>query len=252
LSDNRQDLQITFHPYPVNYFWQVKMANLHNHNPNERNHVHHNNVAPDKTVAYRDGYIHGRVRERHLQEDGLEVRDNNNAARGLLIGITLTSLVGLALAAAFFWYPRQQQTPAPVVVPAPSSSPVSSPAASQGQTTQTTTIERHTVEQVPVTQPAAPASQPNVNVTVPQTAPASRTDVNVNVPNPSQQPANSKSSTTVNVNPAQPQTTRSESSNSTSKTNSANNSTNNDNSSKQNKSGTSSGSNSSTGVSKEF
>ncbi len=205
------------------------MANLQNRNSNDPNHVNTNgNVDPDRAVSYRDGYVHGRVTEQSLQEDGLEVRDNNNAARGLLVGITLTSLVGLALAAMFFWYPRSEPTPAPAVVPAP----VSSPAASQSQTKQTTVIEKHTVEQVPVSVPQ-------------QSAPAPRTDVNVNVPNPSQQPANTKSSTTVNVNPAQPPNSSSESSTSTSKSNSdkSSSSTSNDKSSSQNKSGSSSGNN---------
>jgi hypothetical protein len=196
--------------------------NLHS-NPHDPNYVNPNGVVdPRRAVSYRDGYIHGRVSERHLQEEELVVRDNNNAARGLLIGIVLTALVAIGVGALFFWNQRQQeQIPAaPAVVPVVPASPA--PATSQNQGKQTTVIERHTVEQVPVSVPQQ-AAPPNVNVNVPA-QPAPRTNVNVTVPNASQQPTGEKSTTTINVSPAPTQSqsksekSRSQSSNSTTNT----------------------------------
>ncbi|MBD1942149.1 hypothetical protein H6F50_07220, partial [Coleofasciculus sp. FACHB-712] len=137
------------------------------HNPvGPTNTVHGNGtVDPGKVTSYRDGYVHGRVSERRVNEEGQEIRDNNNAARGLLIGIALTSLLGLTLGALYFLNQRNQQVeeytaPAPVVVPVPSPSPsasvapnstapdTSSSGASQ-QPTQERIIERTTVEKAP-------------------------------------------------------------------------------------------------------
>lgn len=192
------------------------MANLHNRNPNNRDENlnptpplnHYPERDPNRAVAYRDGYVHGRVSERDIQEEGLEVRDNNNAARGLLVGIALTSLVGLGLGALFFWTQREEPTPTIIVPQEQPASP--SP---QVQQPQQTIIERQ-VEQVPVPVPQqqAPAPQqdtPNVNVTVPNAgqqpvAQPERTNVNLTVPSTGQQPTGG---TTVNVTPSQSSTT---------------------------------------------
>jgi len=185
------------------------MANLHDRNSNHRDGnvdetVHLNgNADPARATSYRDGYVHGRVAESRIEEDRLEVRDNNNAARGLFIGIVLTSLLGITLAALYYWNQRQQVEPA-IVVPVPTSP---APAANQQPNRQTTVIERQ-VDQVPqvVPVPQQPAtapqqSAPKINVTVPQQqAPAPK--VNVTVPSAAQQPA-PRQNNTVNVTPPQ-------------------------------------------------
>jgi hypothetical protein len=175
------------------------MANLQNRDPdnrdgnvNEHGHVHPtSNEIPGNPVSYRDGYVHGRVSEQRLLEEELEVRDNDNAARGLIMGIILATLVGLGLAALFFWN-RQQEAPIPVVVPIPSASPT--PAASQ-QPNRTTVIERQVEQRVPVVVPQQQA--PDIKVIAPQqqapapspaqqSAPAQNTIINVTPPAPTQ------------------------------------------------------------------
>jgi hypothetical protein len=197
------------------------MANLHDRNSNHRDGnvdetVYLNgNADPARASSYRDGYVHGRVAESRIEEERLEVRDNNNAARGLFIGILLTSLLGITLAALYYWNQRQQVAPA-IVVPVPTSP---APAANQQPNGQTTVIERQ-VEQVPQVvpvpqQPAAAPQQsaPKINVTVPQQqAPAPK--VNVTVPSAAQQPA-PRQNTTVNVTPPQSPTTPSGTANDT-------------------------------------
>ncbi|MBW4574997.1 MAG: hypothetical protein KME08_06900 [Aphanothece sp. CMT-3BRIN-NPC111] len=178
------------------------MANLQDRNPhnldgdsNDPDYIHTNgNVDPRRAASYRDGYVHGRVSERHLEEESLRVRDNNNAARGLLIGIALTSLLGLGVLAWYLFFNRPVEESTPVIVPVPSASP--SPAVSQEQN-RTTVIERQgaSVPQIiPVPQQAAPAPQ--------QGAPK----VNITIPNSTQQPAPARQDTNVNVAPPQSST----------------------------------------------
>jgi hypothetical protein len=126
-------------------------------------------------AAYRDGYVHGRTVEQTRLDGTQEVRDNDNAARGLLLGTLLTGLVALTVGATYFLSQRNQ-TPVPnstIVVPKSSPAPSQSPQV----------IERDRVVPVPVPQQQAPA--PNVNITVPSPssqAPAAR-------PAPATQPA---------------------------------------------------------------
>lgn len=194
------------------------MANLRNRNHNDSNGRYNesDNITPDELVepgrvtSYRDGYVHGRVLERRRQDEVLEVRDNNNAARGLLIGLSLASLVGLGLAALFFWNQRPEEAPTQIIVPQ-SVSPSPSPQSAETQN-RTTVIERQ-VEKVPQVivpqQPATSAPQqsaPKINITVPrQAAPAApKTDVRViPVPSAPQQAPAPKQDTTVNVTPPQ-------------------------------------------------
>lgn len=115
-------------------------------------------TTPDQ-AAYRDGYVHGRSLEQERLEVDREVRDNDNAARGLLLGILLTGLVGLTVGATYFLSQRNQ-APVPnstIVVPKSSPAPAQSPQI----------IERDRIVPVPVPQQQAPA--PNVNITVPDT-----------------------------------------------------------------------------------
>jgi hypothetical protein len=119
-----------------------------------------------RQAAYRDGYVHGQQVEQRRVELNQDIRDNDTAARGLLLGILLTGAVGLATAAYFL--SQRPQTPAPtretIVVPRNSPVPQSPAPAPQ---VQERIIERDRI--VPVPQPAAPAA-PSVNNTEPQSS----------------------------------------------------------------------------------
>lgn len=141
-------------------------------------------------TSFQQGYIHGRNKELNFQQANLAERDNNNAARGLLLGLLLTSLVGLVAGAV--WYSNQRtneaiENAAPVVVPVPNRAS-SSPAAAQSPQPKTTIIER--TREIPVlvpqqqVAPAAAPSPPAINVTVPPAAAPSPPVVNVTVPSP--------------------------------------------------------------------
>jgi len=132
-------------------------------------------------TAYRDGYVSGQVTERELREENQIARDNDNAARGLLIGVIATSILGLILGTLFFLNQRENPAPvAPIIVPNRSVAPAASPSPSPTTRTETQIIERERLVPVPQTQapaPQAPAPAPTVNV-----APAPAPDVNVTVP----------------------------------------------------------------------
>lgn len=119
-------------------------------------------VTPTRT-AYRDGYVQGRSVEQHRNEVSQEIRDNDNAARGLIMGILLTGLVGLGLATYFLTQRNEAPVNRTIVVPSAAPSPAQSPQVRDR------IIERDRVVPVPVPQEPAPA--PNVNITVPSPAP---------------------------------------------------------------------------------
>lgn len=107
--------------------------------------------------SYQNGYVQGRVAEHQTYEENLRVRDDNSASRGLLLGILLTSLLGLTVGALYF-VNQQSQTPVvPVPVPVPAE-----PQEPETETNSTEVRERiieRTREIVPVPQPQAPAPQ---------------------------------------------------------------------------------------------
>lgn len=112
--------------------------------------------------AYRDGYVYGRDVEHQIQTENRTIRENNSAAKGLLIGISITAIAGLLGATIFFLTQQNRPSTRPVqVVPVPNSSQPQAP------TRQTTVIER-TVE---TTRDVAPAPQQS---TPDQTAPTSQ------------------------------------------------------------------------------
>lgn len=170
------------------------MANLNNPNnqqvpPEQEPRLNTtSNVDTDKANSYSDGYVHGRIIERRIENEDIVIRDNDNTARGLLVGIALTGLVGLGVG-SFFFFSQRKPVPVPVVVPVPSPSAAQTP-----KPQQTTIIQRErTIEQVPIIVPVpqpqatAPQPAPTVNINVPpQPAPT----VNINVP---QQPVQSSS-----------------------------------------------------------
>ncbi|BAZ29400.1 hypothetical protein NIES4074_18450 [Cylindrospermum sp. NIES-4074] len=141
-------------------------------------------------TSFQEGYIHGRNKELNFQQANLAERDNNNAARGLLLGLILTSLVGLVVGAVWYFNQRTNEAienAAPVVVPVPNRAS-SSPAAAQSPQPKTTIIER--TREIPVlvpqqqVAPAAAPSPPAINVTVPPAAAPSPPAINVTVPSP--------------------------------------------------------------------
>jgi hypothetical protein len=164
--------------------------------------------------SYESGYVKGQTSERNYQEGTLVERDNENAGRGLLIGMLLTALAGLI--GGSLWYFNQRDravdntTVAPIVVPAPINSP--SPTVTVTSQPQTTIIERTKEVAVPVRvektkevpvfipvpqQKAAPAptpATPNINITVPaQQTPAKQTQATP--PKPLSSPAPTTSQT---------------------------------------------------------
>jgi hypothetical protein len=171
------------------------MNNQHNHTPknsntNIQNGRHLNTpvetVNPD-AVSYEEGYVHGRASERSLENQEQEVRSEHSAARGLLLGMALTSLVGLTVGAIFYLNQREESpTPTPVLVPARP--------APQQPNRETTIIER-TTEKI---QPPAPINQE------PSTAPQqSQPDIRIIVPNSGQPSAPAPQDTTPQTAPTQ-------------------------------------------------
>lgn len=73
-------------------------------------------------LAYRDGYIHGQVDEHEIQEKQRSIRENNSAAKGLLIGIGITAIAGILGAAIFLVTHANQNSTTPVeTAPVPTS-----------------------------------------------------------------------------------------------------------------------------------
>ncbi|MEH1871965.1 hypothetical protein [Nostoc sp.] len=156
--------------------------------------------------SYSNGYVQGRNTERNYQQADLAERDNNNASRGLLLGIILTSLLGLIVGGVWYFNQRNDaavDNTAPVAVPVPSSSPT----ASASPQTKTTIIERTREVPVPVavpvpqqqvTPPSAPR-QPNINITIPPQQPAAEKAPSAIQPTPkaTQSPTTSPTTNTV-------------------------------------------------------
>ncbi|MFW6357590.1 MAG: hypothetical protein ACOC0N_00020 [Chroococcales cyanobacterium] len=121
-----------------------------------------NNNHVSNGDSYEHGYVHGRMAEHRLQQNEQTFRDSNNTARGLLIGIIFTGLVGLAVAMAFFLNNlNETQAPTPVTVPEEV----------EPEEPDTTIIERsrETIPvPVPQEQPQQPAPPQEANITIPE------------------------------------------------------------------------------------
>jgi len=173
-----------------------------------------------KEAAHNQGYVQGQMAENH-QAGTQEVRDNENAGRGLLLGILLASLAGLVLGSVYYFNRAEEApTPAPVIVVPKANQPSATPAPTRIIEKEKTIIEK--IVPVPVqpspvqkatpapqpspAQKAAPAPQanpaPNINITVPnsqqQDAPAQQAapspsspsnNINITVPNSQKEPA---------------------------------------------------------------
>lgn len=142
-------------------------------------------TVPSTTVnnAKKAGYVEGVVSENHRKSEDQTVKDNDNAARGLLLGIILASVVGLILGTTYFLN-RRDEAPilVPLVVPVPRANQPSPP---PSNTTRTIEKEKTIIEKlVPVTQasPVQKAPQPSP---VEKVAPAP--NININVPNSRQE-----------------------------------------------------------------
>lgn len=79
-------------------------------------------------LAYRDGYIHGREVEHHIQEENRVIRENDSSAGGLLMGVTITVLAGLLGGTIFLLtHFNQRSTPPRQSNPAPNTSQLQNP-----------------------------------------------------------------------------------------------------------------------------
>lgn len=107
-------------------------------------------------------------RERLAMDRHLQIRDNDNAARGLLVGVIATTFLGLGILTWFLLTNRQEPETAPVVVPAQPSEPTtpSSPPDINITLPDPPAATESTTEIVPTqptvqTQPAPMPSQPS-------------------------------------------------------------------------------------------
>lgn len=136
-----------------------------------------NNVSNPK--AYGNGYVDGQVTENRYQQEVLTERDNENAGRGLLIGILLTSLAALTAGAMWYYNQRNDVDPVQTIV-VPNSQPAPSPSPEARQNTTIIEKTRNVAVPVIVPQQQAPAPAP--------LAPAPAPDINISVPNSVTQP----------------------------------------------------------------
>ncbi|MBA3924104.1 MAG: hypothetical protein H0X31_21365 [Nostocaceae cyanobacterium] len=172
---------------PTNYNREIREDSSTDANGNTESHVTRTTETGNSN-SYRDGYVDGRVTESGYKEENLIERDENNSARGLLLGILLASLA--ALTGGAVWYFNQPKavdnTPTTVVVPVPTNASPT-PEAIQTPQPQTTIIERtrEVPVAVPVPQQVAPpptAEKPQINITIPpqpiptKTAPAIKSE----------------------------------------------------------------------------
>lgn len=164
-----------------------RQYNNNNSNTELENERHLTNIANvPEPASYQEGYVHGRASERSVEKQSEEVRTDNIAARGLILGVALTSLVGLVVG-ILFYLSQRQETPQP--------EPVISPNVSQPQNRETTVIER-TTENIQKSTSINPA---------PPTAPQeSQEDIRIVVPNTEQQQAPAPQNTIPQTAPTQP------------------------------------------------
>lgn len=161
-----------------------------------------------ENAGYKEGYVQGRVVE-NGRENQLRERDNDNAARGLFLGIILASLVALG-AGTLYYLTQRDGASTPATTPAPQQTEAE-PAPTRTIERERTLIERvipvpqensGTQEQPPA-EPAPAQPAPNINITVPNSqtqeappeqpapAPAAPSNININLPetNPDPTPA---------------------------------------------------------------
>ncbi|MGB7890681.1 MAG: hypothetical protein WCF82_01965 [Microcoleus sp.] len=167
-----------------------------------------------KEAAHHQGYVQGQMAENHRQLGVQEVRDNENAGRGLLLGILLTSLVGLVLGTVYY-FNRGEEAPtpasAPVIVVPKANQPSATPAPTRTIEREKTIIEKVVPVQPSPAQNATPDPQPSPAqqaTPAPQANPSP--NINITIPNsqqqdaPAQEAAPSPSSPSNNTNTTVP------------------------------------------------
>lgn len=137
--------------------------------------------ATRSEVAYRDGYVQGRIVENsrpksyQIRED---VRENDATAKGLMLGVLLTAFTGLVIGSLYVLNSinEQNERNQPILFPLPSSEN-SQPSNSEPSNTRTNTIiERERV--VPVPQQNSPAPAQTIEIK-PSTIVPPKVEVNV-------------------------------------------------------------------------
>lgn len=146
------------------------------------------NNVPNSNV-HQEGYVEGRVDENLRQGEVLAERDDENASRGLLIGILLTSLAALTAGAIWYFNQRDDVVPSTIVIPNSQPAPSPSPEAKQ----ETTIIERTRDVPVPVIvpqqqapAPQAPAPAPDIKIDNSVTQPPAAQEAPATQPSPTQ------------------------------------------------------------------
>lgn len=171
---------------------------------NGNRHTHVTRTTSTDNNSYQSGYVHGRNTERRYQQADLAERDENTAS-GLLLGVLLTSLIGLTVGA--FWYFNQQNaavdSTTPVETPASTNVTPTPTATITAEPQQTTIIERTREVPVVIPQPSAPTN-PQINLTVPPQQ--SRTETSPSVA-PSNVPSLNNRNNTSTQTPATSSTT---------------------------------------------
>lgn len=156
-------------------------------------------VERAENAGYNQGYVQGRVVE-NVRENRLRERDNDNSARGLFLGIILTSLVALG-AGTLYYLSQNDGASTPVMTPVPQE-PEAEPAPTRTIERERTLIERvipvpqdtSGEQEQPASEPAPSDPIPNINITVPNSQtqeappeqpasePASPSNININLP----------------------------------------------------------------------
>ena len=162
---------------------RINTESEHYQDPNGNTHTrvtrNTETVRNNLSDEYRDGYTHGRITE-------AEASDRSNASRGLLLGLILTSVLGIAGGLLYYLSQKNNEpTTVPVTVPVPSPTATLSPT----PTPERTIIERETTIQtsptfVPIPQPpvtTSPTPDPTINIQPSPTASPSPLNVNPEV-----------------------------------------------------------------------
>lgn len=167
-----------------------------------------------KEAAHHQGYVQGEMAQNHRQLGTQEVRDNENAGRGLLLGLLLASMAGLVLGSVYYLNRGEEAptpTSAPVIVVPKANQPSATPAPTRTIEKETTIIQKIVpvpVQPSPVQKatPAPQASPAQKATSAPQPSPAP--NINITIPNSQQQAAPSPSSPSNNTNTTVPNSQR--------------------------------------------
>lgn len=120
-------------------------------------------ATPDE-VAYREGYVHGKTAQRDAQHRYGHGRNNNGMASGILIGVVLASLVGIAVG-TFSYLLRDAQT----TTVESTSTPIDLDAQQPEPVNRETTVIERTVDRTQEVVPVAPAETDSGTTSAPQT-----------------------------------------------------------------------------------